>query len=650
MERVPTPLAFPSSPARPLMLGMVLLIAACGSDAPGRTDAGILLDTGETDTDLGLNVSCQDNTDCAGGEICRDRACREACNEQDSCEGDLTICDSEQGYCVGCLVDEDCGTNEACEDTVCLFRCREDTACGDTEYCELGSGNCAERECEEDLDCGGGYQCNGYVCASIDDIVCEAEGLQCDENTLVICARDGTSEDRFDCGDRRCIEVEGDARCADPACAPNELGCIDDDTAFVCDGTGTIETPLPCSGDQYCESGVCREPVCEPDSEVCDGNAIASCDSLGSSVVVANCAERAVCEASERGCTCVDGECEPRLCTPGTARCSDDGVEVCADDGFGYESPDACDDDQVCVAGGCLPRNCDAGTSQCVGDTLVVCNEDGTDRMEIECAETEQICTGDEGPPACSARACVPETLECDESGTSVVSCNARGSEQTTTSCRSDEFCDGGICAAQVCDPSSADVCIDGDVQKCNPIGSDHFVVEDCDDHTEICSDAACVDVSCIARGPVSASIYLGTGCGAENALLLDDNGAGLVREPPDPASYIGEVDVSSCLEVEFEDAREVLAIRVVARSLGTDPICGDTCSGTYCGSGRSFEFFVSPDGTDYQWVAAVGVRSEFETDVVTVDTLVRSVLLCRRGTSQRRDNLEVDYVAAECE
>jgi len=437
-----------------LVLALAGLLAACGGEAVTDSPTPGVLDTGAGDAgaDLApiLQTPCIDNTDCEGGQICRDGLCREACGEQDPCEGALPVCDLERGYCVECLGDIDCAPDQTCSDDLCVFWCSDDEACPEGSHCDESTGQCADIECSGDTDCAGGFQCVDHACVAIDDIICEPDSLECDENTLVTCSGDGTATERFDCGERLCVENDGVARCADAVCDPDSIGCVDVETAFLCDSTGAALTELPCRDGRYCDVGVCWRQVCEPDTVSCEGDVVVTCDDLGASVTTTACASLGSCELSESGCTCLDGACEQRICRPGSARCVGDSTQACAEHGLSYGAPVTCGEDSVCVAGGCLPRACEPGSSLCSADVLVTCAEDGTGRTETDCSEGARFCFSDELGAECRARVCEPDAVGCDESGAAVVTCDSRGSEESIEACDEEDVCRGGACFAAV--------------------------------------------------------------------------------------------------------------------------------------------------------------------------------------------------------
>ena len=45
--------------------------------------------------------------------------------------------------------------------------------------CDFDSGACLERECDDNADCSGGFECESFKCVPIDDIVCEPSSITC---------------------------------------------------------------------------------------------------------------------------------------------------------------------------------------------------------------------------------------------------------------------------------------------------------------------------------------------------------------------------------------------------------------------------------------------------------------------------------------
>ncbi len=349
----------------PLLLGS--LLAACGygsggaaaGSTNGPADAGADVGGSDAGADVGVDTgpalpSCADNFDCRGGEVCRAGFCREACAGDDPCTGPLPTCDEERGYCVGCLVDDDCPANSVCGGDTCVFFCEGDDACASGERCNLGTGACAVPDCEGDADCPGGFNCDGFACVPIDDVVCTPEEATCQGNTLVVCSRDGTSETRTPCdaGDR-CVSDADGAECREVICAPSERGCLDNDTRYLCDSTGTTRTTADCEAGEVCLDGSCTSTVCTPNATRCSGDSLATCNALGTSESLVACDDTADCSGADFGCRCVSGECLERRCAPGSARCVGAGIQRCLDDGSAWDTVETCPGAQSCSAGAC---------------------------------------------------------------------------------------------------------------------------------------------------------------------------------------------------------------------------------------------------------------------------------------------------------
>lgn len=356
---------------------------SCGGD---RDDGGSDAQTVDTGSDIDFSVdlspftSCDDNTDCAGGEVCRDESCREACSAADSCEGDLTACADDQGICV---------------------ECTEDDQCGDDERCDLTVNECAAEECDGDSDCDGGFHCVSHACEPIDTIVCAANEQTCDDDVAVVCSGDGTRADRTDCSPGVCVQRNNEVSCSDTACQPNSLGCLDDTTAFSCDASGDELTEVPCRDGRFCDGGQCRATQCVADSVFCEDDAVVTCDSRGAVATRVLCNETDDCAESDFGCSCLDAACEERVCDPGSAECTEEGRRVCADDGLSVLDPVACDDELVCVAGACLPETCTPEQRSCQGNWLLECDEDGESRILTDCTEDASLCLEDDDSADC---------------------------------------------------------------------------------------------------------------------------------------------------------------------------------------------------------------------------------------------------------
>lgn len=96
-------------------------------------------------------------------------------------------------------------------------------------------------------------------------------------------------------------------------------------------------------------------------------------------------------ESCPEGTVCLEGECLSSACKPLSARCEEDGVQVCAPDGFGWSAVMPCPDDTICQEGVCVQMDCEPGETACGGDKVLVCAEDGMTWEAQECDE-DQLC------------------------------------------------------------------------------------------------------------------------------------------------------------------------------------------------------------------------------------------------------------------
>ncbi len=387
--------------------------------------------------------------------------CRTACTADADCTAPLGACDATLDYCVQCTDNADCGANQRCTANACEFYCTEDSACAATEFCRTDTGVCAARECESTRDCEGGFRCERFACIPIDDLVCtpDAETCSADNRTVQRCNADGTMQTMETCAtDSRCVVNGSSAACAAVVCTPSALGCVDGATAFECDATGTVRTDTPCGSGRFCSMGVCQDLLCAPGSVRCEGNGTVTCDALGSMETFTACADRPECASSAFGCTCAEGACVTRICTPGATRCAAAGFQTCAADGRSWGATAACPAGQTCLValGACATVTCTAGSRECFGEQLSECNATGTARSTTDCAATGRLCTGTAPTASCTARVCTPGAISCNAANTAVIECDARGAAQTTTACSAGQVCRSGACVTLLCTPGSA--------------------------------------------------------------------------------------------------------------------------------------------------------------------------------------------------
>ncbi len=279
----------------------LLLTLGCSDDSSGGG--------GETpDNNTPTERICQEHADCNGGEVCRDNVCRFACEGDDDCA--TGVCDGTASYCVECLAHDDCGENEACVGKSCQFFCTEDDACGTGEYC-ASNGECEMAECEEALDCAGGFTCRNHQCVSIDApaLECEPNTSWCGRNHVITCNGEGTDQQAMPCGtEQRCVETNNSASCVSGSCEPQcgALECGPDPTCGVSCGT--------CTGGATCSfGGQCVQPSgCDTNEDCASGE---TCDNGACVAEAFECTTSLECAFVEQGLGCVDGACAP--CTNG---------------------------------------------------------------------------------------------------------------------------------------------------------------------------------------------------------------------------------------------------------------------------------------------------------------------------------------------
>ena len=485
----------------------------------------------------------------------------------------------------------DTGTADTIADLTLAQPCDADSDCEAGFHCQPGGDQCVPDRCREDEDCDPGSRCLDRDCVPVDEAICDSESTLCEGNTLVRCSGDGMTEDRTDCDDLVCLEADEDARCAERICSPFEAGCLDPETAFSCDGTGAVLSDFPCAEGRYCDEGSCRDQACEPDSAICQGNVAVVCDELGASSTTIVCSEEATCVDSGFGCSCQAGTCEVRVCQPSTASCIEGARHPCAADGLSLLEPETCDDDEVCVAGECLPEVCQPGALTCAAEILLECNTDGTTRDETDCAATDQICEIIDESAECADTVCEPDASECNEGGTTVATCDARGASTEEIECRLDQHCAGGACVTDLCVQGSEARCVEDDVKRCSATGSGFVLVQDCDDETQHCREGACHDVVCQA-GVTFCSADVQVECSADGTSEQRTNcveqSSYCNHETASCASWVCTPSSSSC---EHEVVRECNArgsSELTTNCADADMICvvgedGPACENRVC-------------------------------------------------------------------
>lgn len=245
------------------------------------------------------------------------------------------------------------------------------------------------------------------------------------------------------------------------------------------------------------------------------------------------------------GCNVAHTDCGV-CCTP---QCEN---KCCGSDGCGGTCPDACAAGQACNFQTCVCEGggCTEGQRRCAGSVVQEC-QGGQWRDLADCSDSGLTCSG--GSCVCTSDA----------------------------QCNSSQFCDNGICRADVC-PQGIRYCLAGDVYQCNANGSQRTHIQDCGMLT--CQDGACI---CIADSQCTAAQYCAAG-----TCLADVCAQG--------TTYCKSGDVYSC---NINGSAETLVHDCGALScVSGQCICGQDsqcASAEHCSAGQC-EADVCPQGTIY--------------------------------------------------
>jgi hypothetical protein len=292
-------------------------------------------------------LPCRDDQFCEEA-LCRDRACTPG---QSECVGDTIVtCDEagtqvERVFCGDMPQCVDVPGGCACVDTTCIPR-----------VCVPGSRRCVgngSQACSEDGTtwrareaCGDDQECVAGSCVSDN---CEGGESLCSGEVLLRCQGEWVADD---CGDRG--QLCEDGRCQPRACEPGAALCADGDVATRCNVRGDgVEPGTDCGAlDLSCIGGECVES-CEPGARRCDGDSVHVCLPDGLSEREVPCGD---------GQICLDGFCRQPVCTPGEEGCDGARVAACNDAGTGY-LPGG----QDCAALGlrCADAECVEGENEC---------------------------------------------------------------------------------------------------------------------------------------------------------------------------------------------------------------------------------------------------------------------------------------------
>jgi hypothetical protein len=352
-------------------------------------------------------VDCIDDGDCPASEFCGNGACR-----PDECVPGATRC-AENDVVAFCASNGSFAPGEFCSPGICTENdgiawclsmicvphsafCDEDGAramrCSDDglevdvlEDCQADDRVCIAGECTEPVCDPGQRVCDGRrilecnpIGARLDVVDACADGFYCDPEIascvagkctpgekacssggVVTCSLDGSAfEGRVAC--------EGDQVCLEGACVPEvceaETSFCHGGHPWECDDSGKVTGRADtCTSVEYCddETASCKTKVCTENSNTCVGNAVRTCDALGSSYTDEDCGSESACVA---------GECRQKICEPNTYYCGEDGNPYeCYAEGSSAIQLDTCSEFEICkvngdsTAAGCSPLGGEGG-------------------------------------------------------------------------------------------------------------------------------------------------------------------------------------------------------------------------------------------------------------------------------------------------
>jgi hypothetical protein len=402
----------PNSIHRHVLGGLLLVLAACGTDSSSTADedgtACVGADCGETglqdvDDNDALDVAPLDASDVAQPDAGEDDA--------DTTSDDTEAC--EGGFACPCVDDLDCDSG-ICIDT------------GDEQLCtEFCTGECTDPTWECRLIRGSGGDVV-EICIPPADVLCRPCGAD------------------IDCGglEDRCIDLQDGSYCG-TACDTTD----DCPTGAICQDLG--------GGERQCipELGVCGGCLDEDqDRHGIGPECIASdCDDLDESVY----------EGAPESCDNIDNDCDDEIdegfdLQTDVRHCGACGV-VCA----------GANAEMACVDGACAVATCSEGFADCNLDPADGCEVDLLGSLD-HCGSCDALCAPDNAVAECNAgvceqTACLEPFADCDRDGagcesdllTSLDHCGACGDACAPPN--GEGRCSDGICAINACAPGFAD-------------------------------------------------------------------------------------------------------------------------------------------------------------------------------------------------
>jgi hypothetical protein len=501
---------------------------------------------------------CEFDRDCAAGQHCADRYCRNQCATDADCPNGRCVAADAPGAracrpnvtgAASCARDGDCERGFACFDGRCLAQCRSNYDCqvvNPSSTCE--SGRCVARcaalrgdcdgvpanGCETDLrtavpHCGacgracpatvnGAPRCDNGACA----VTCNAAFGNCDEVPVNGCEAP-LMTDRTNCGacGRSCPDgmVCSGGACGATCAAPGEVrcgeSCVDAQSDVMHCGACGNACPAPARGAAVCVAGRCGV-TCTPGFADCDMNLANGCETdLSSAESCGACGNR--CGAATPRCAAADGgfACTTEACpfTTCSGACVDTQSDASHCGACGNRCPSGPGSEARCEAGRCLLRCTDpARTGDCDGMPATGC-EAALPTDVSHCGACGNRCpTGANAAPSCAMGTC---GLACNASFDNCDGMAANGCEVDTranaTHCgRCGNACSAPANARATCAAGACGFACEPGFADCDGVAANGCEVNTATDraHCGACR-AACAGAQVCSAG------RCGTVCGA---------------------------------------------------------------------------------------------------------------------------------------
>lgn len=133
--------------------------------------------------------------------------------------------------------------------------------------------------------------------------------------------------------------------------------------------------------------------------------------------------------------------------------------------------------------------------------------------------------------------------------------------------------------------------------------------------------------------------------CDLNNALIKDGKYTGLaLPSSGSKACKINNSYVTSCVTVDLGSTYEISQVKVDYQMI--DNICGDSCSGTACGTNPGGLVFSSLDQQNWTNIGSLGYSVTPTTQTFNTSDKTKYIKVCRGGGGGGRSNLAVDSVS----